>query len=257
MPFCPQCGKEVSETDRFCPNCGAQLVGKEERVPPEAVKEAVGAIPKRGAMEALNKGVSIISAQPTVLVPALLGAVISAVLSSVASWYFGWGWWLLFFGGPGFFASLIISLLLILIGGIIAYILSFASLDMSRDAYLNQELNLSKSFNYVIGRIWTFIVASIVGAILAITIILLPVANLMIVIIVVDETGIEDAISKALKVLGDRLVDVIIILIIVIVVGLILYMIPYVGSILLTALGVLSALAFIDIYFDYKRTKPY
>ena len=236
MPFCPQCGKEVSETDRFCPNCGAQLVGKEERVPPEAV----GAIPKTGATEALNKGVSIISAQPTVLVPALLGAVISAVLSSIASGIIGpFGW-----------------LLLMFIGGLIAYILNFASLDMSRDAYLNQELNLSKSINYVLKRLLTFIVASIVGAILGITIILIPVVFLMFVIIIVDETGIGDAISKALKVLGDRLADIII-LVIVAIVGGVLGLIPYIGSILAAVIGVLVGLAFIDVYFNYKKTKPY
>jgi len=46
MPFCTQCGKEVDETDRFCPNCGAQLVGREEEGPPEAVKEDVGVAQK-------------------------------------------------------------------------------------------------------------------------------------------------------------------------------------------------------------------
>jgi len=257
VPFCPNCGKEVSETDRFCPSCGALLISKE--APPEAVKEAAGAIQKTGAMEALNKGVGIISAKPMVLMPALLGAVISAVLSTVASLYFiGWGlaWLFLGLGGPGV-VSLFIGLLLLLIGGIIAYILFFASLDMSRDAYLNQELNLSESINYVIKRIGTFIVASIVGAILAITIILIPVAILMFVIIVVDETGIGDAVSKALKVLGDRLADVIILLIIAIVVGFILGLIPFVGSILSAAFNVLIALAFIDIYFNYKKTKTY
>jgi len=194
-----------------------------------------------------------------VFLPAVLGAVISAVLSSIASLYFiGWGWWWLSgLGGPGFFASLAAGLLLMLIGAIIAYVLNFASLDMSRDAYLNQPLNLSKSINYVISRIGTFIVASIVGAILAVTVILIPVAVLMFVIIVVDETGIGDSLSKAIKVLMDRLADVIILLVIAIVAGFVLGLIPFVGSILVAALNVLIALAFITVYFDYKRARTH
>jgi len=31
MPYCPRCGKEVSEDERFCPSCGVDL--KAERVP--------------------------------------------------------------------------------------------------------------------------------------------------------------------------------------------------------------------------------
>ena len=28
MPYCPKCGREVSEDARFCPNCGADLAGR-------------------------------------------------------------------------------------------------------------------------------------------------------------------------------------------------------------------------------------
>jgi len=31
MPYCPRCGKEVSEEEKFCPSCGVDL--KAERVP--------------------------------------------------------------------------------------------------------------------------------------------------------------------------------------------------------------------------------
>ncbi|MCJ7631595.1 zinc ribbon domain-containing protein [Candidatus Bathyarchaeota archaeon] len=229
MPYCLNCGREVGETENFCSNCGAQIIGKAEKVPAEAPKVGV----QTGAMEALSKGVTIITAKPMVLMPALLGAVISAVLS---------------FGGE-------FDILLTLIGAIISYVLSFAALDMSRNAYLNQELNLSKSIHYVIKRIGTFIVASIVGALLAITIILAPVAVLMFVIIVVDETGIGNAASRALKVLGARLVEIIILIVIAIIADIILGLIPFVGSILVVAFNVLIALAFIDIYYGYKRTE--
>lgn len=253
MPFCPNCGKEVGAVEKFCPNCGTQLVGKEEtKTGPQVPTVSAKAVERVGAVEALTKGVNIIIAKPMVLVPALLGAIISAVLSSVASLYFGWGFW--FAQSPVTVASLMIGGLLVLIGGIVGYILNFASLDMSRDAYLNQELNLSKSISYVLRRIGTFIVASIVGAILAITVILIPVAVLMFVIIILDETGIGNAMSGAFKVLGARLVDVIILLIISIVADVILGFVPFIGSILVAAFNVAIALAFIHIYLDYKKT---
>jgi hypothetical protein len=229
MPFCPNCGRNLGETEKFCPNCGAQIISKDEKIPTEASKSKA----QMGAMGALNKGINIIITKPMVLMPALLGAVISAVLS---------------FGGT-------LGILLTLIGAIISYLLSFASLDMSRNAYLNQELNLTKSINYVIQHIGTFIIASIVGALLAITIILAPVAVLMFVIIVVDQTGIVNAISRALKVLGAKLVDIIILFVIAIVADIILGLIPFAGSIFVAAFNVLIALAFIDIYYDYKRTE--
>ncbi|MFW9928830.1 MAG: zinc-ribbon domain-containing protein [Candidatus Thorarchaeota archaeon] len=28
MPFCPNCGNQLSETEKFCPNCGAAQGGK-------------------------------------------------------------------------------------------------------------------------------------------------------------------------------------------------------------------------------------
>lgn len=33
MPFCPSCGKEVSEDTKFCPECGQRIVGHQEPRP--------------------------------------------------------------------------------------------------------------------------------------------------------------------------------------------------------------------------------
>jgi hypothetical protein len=100
-----------------------------------------------------------------------------------------------------------------------------------------------------------FILASIIGAILAITIILIPVVILMFVIMVIDETGIGDSISIAFKVLGNRLGDIIILIIIAIVGSFVLSLIPFIGSILVAGFTVLVGLAFIDIYYNYKKTE--
>ena len=125
---------------------------------------------------------------------------------------------------------------------------------MSRDAYTNQPLDLGRSINYVFSRIVTFILASILGAILSITIILAPIATLMFVILVLDETGIGNALSKAFDVAVNRLVDIIILVVIGFVVGLILNLVPLIGGLLNSLFEVVIGLAFIHIYYHYRKT---
>ena len=223
----------------------------------QAASGPTSAVPElRGAVDALTRSARIIAAKPMVLAPALIGAVISAVFSGIASIFYGAGSYLFSAQNPAFIASSVVGALLALSGAIASYILGFASLDMARDAYLNKELNLSESVSYVIGRIVIFIVASIVGAILAVVSlgILIPVVVLMFVIMVVDETGIGDGISRAFGFLSHRLLDVLIIFVVSIIASVILGLIPIVGTILVAAMNVLIALALIHVYYDYKRS---
>jgi len=88
-----------------------------------------------------------------------------------------------------------------LASSIISFILGFASIDMSRDAYFKQPLELGRSVNYVVGRFFEFLLAAIVGGLLSITIILIPVVIFMFVIMVLDETGMWDSFSSALDVI--------------------------------------------------------
>lgn len=124
---------------------------------------------------------------------------------------------------------------------------------MSRDAYFDAPLNLRGSVNYVLGRIGIFIVASIVGAIMSITIILIPAVILMFVVMVVDETGIGNSLSRAFSVLSRELGDVLLLLVVSIVGSFILGIIPFIGDLLATALRVIIGLAFIDLYYLYKK----
>ena len=252
MTKCPKCGIEQQDVAEFCSNCGTKLLRREGEQAP--ISPMVGGPETRGAIDALTRSAGIIAAKPMVLAPALIGAIVSAVLSGIASILYGTGSSLFSVQNPAFLASGVVGVLLALVGGIVSYVLSFASLDMARDAYLNKELNLSESVSYVIGRIGVFIVASIVGAILAITVILIPVAVLMFVIMVVDETGIGNGISKAFGFLSRRLMDVLIIFVVSIVASIILGLIPIIGAILVVAMNVLIALALIHVYYDYKRS---
>lgn len=185
--------------------------------------------------------------KPMVFVPTLLGGVISAIIGWIAT-SLGYAYGRVGFGG---FAAL--SILFGLIGGFFVYILSFASIDMGRDAYLNRPLSLGESIGYVLKRIVTFILASIVAVLMAITVILIPVVSLMFVIMVIDETGITTSLSRAFSLLGAELRDIIVIILVSIVGSLIINYVPIISGLLQSALNVVVNLAFIDMYYRYKR----
>ena len=251
MSYCPRCGKEVVEEDIYCKNCGENLRK------PEGPTVTPGQV---GAMDHLTTGFRLATGKPMVFAPALIGGIISLLISRTSSglmgahrWQFWQSWGEIPFSDPRFSSLFLLGGLISLIGSIITYILNFASIDMSRDAYLDQPLDFMGSINYVLRRIFTFIGASIVGAFLSITIILIPVVILMFVILVIDETGIGNAISKAFSVLTRDLGDIIIILIVAIVGSIVLGLVPFISSLLTACLNVIIGLAFIDIYFQYKR----
>ncbi len=253
MPYCPSCGNEIGEEERYCPHCGESLRKSEwdER-------RGVSSAPA-GAMDHLSTAFRLAKEKPMVFAPAVIGGIISTLISlstrgvtGFSRWQYWQDWGSAPFNAPAFTSLFLFAGLITLVGSIIAYILNFASIDMSRDAYLDKPLNLMESINYVLSRIITFIVASIIGAIMSITIILIPVVIIMFVILVIDETGIGDAISKAFSVITSDLGDIIIVLVVAIVGSIALGAVPLIGSLLSVCLNVIIGLAFIDIYFHYK-----
>jgi hypothetical protein len=182
--------------------------------------------------------------KPMVFLPTIIGALIGIFIS-----YIGRGTSLI--TGPTNF--LFSGGILALIGLFITFILHFASIDMSRDAYLNQPIDLTPSINYVFSRFLILFLASIVGVILSITLILIPLVSLMFVIMVIDEAGITSSLREAFKVLGADLGDVIIILLVSIIGSIIVGFIPLIGGLLRAALEVIISLAFIDLYYSYKK----
>jgi hypothetical protein len=238
--FCPQCGTEVDDTDTFCPGCGTNL--KAGATPPPVQPSVEPFEPrqeKRSATEHLKIAVEVARSQPMVFVPAIISGIINMVISQSIHWGQMYG---------------TMGLVLNIISGIISFIFSFASLDMSRDAYGRQPLDLSSSINYVIGRFVPLVIAAIVGAVMSITIILIPVVIIMNVIIVLDETTFTDAISKSFKVLGKELGDVILIIIVTIVGAIVLAFVPFICDLLIAALNVVIGIAYIDLYTNYKST---
>lgn len=236
MPYCPKCGAEFVEGQKYCPSCGQVLEG--------GGRERVRRPSKVGAMEHLSLGFNLAMAKPMIFAPVLVGGIISIIIDNL--------------GGSrldltGFAPILFFASIVSIIGSIITFVLNFATIDMARDAYVDEPLDLRRSFNYALSRIGTFFIASIVAALLSLTIVLIPMAILMVVIIVMDETGIMDAISKAFGVFTKDLGDVIIVFVAAIVGNTLLGWAPLVGGLLIACYGVVLDLAFIDIYHHYKK----
>lgn len=236
MPFCPNCGIEFEGDPAFCPSCGHSLKSSSGRPSRETGDARAG--------DHLSLGFNLALAKPMVFAPVIIGGLISSAIRV-------WGRQPL--SQSGFVPVVLIGSLISIVGAVVSFILNFATIDMARDAYMDEPLDLGRSFSYAAGRIVTFFIASIVAGILSITIILIPVAILMMVIIVMDETGIVDALGRAFGVLGKDLGDIIVILIVAIIGYAILGWVPLIGGLLTSCFSVVLDLAFINVYDHYQR----
>jgi hypothetical protein len=240
--FCHNCGAEVEEGIKFCSQCGARL--DQTETPPSQSFSTTGknytGTPRGGekrAIEHVTTGYNVAFEQPMVFLPPIISGVLGAIVS------YG-----LYNFGMGDTLSTILGLAI----SMFSFILNFASIDMSRDAYYKKPLDLMDSISYVTSRFFIFLLAAIFGGLLSITIILIPVVLFMFVIMVLDETGIMDAFQKAISVLRSDLVDVLLIIILSIVASLIISYVPIVSTLLNAVINVIIGIAFIDIYATYK-----
>jgi hypothetical protein len=233
LPYCPKCGAQVEGEYAVCPICGEQLKGPKRQARPTGAR----------ASDHLSLAYRIASSKPMVFAPVLLGSLISTLVNPD-----GWSPLDPSSYSPVFFVAALLSLA----GSVLVYLLNFASIDMARDAYVGERLDLGSSMNYVVGRIGTFIVASIVGVLLSITIILIPVSIFMFVIIVMDETSVGTAVSRAWSVITRDIGDVTVIILASIIGTILLSFVPLIGGLLTACLGVVIDLAFISVYENYR-----
>ena len=203
-------------------------------------------IPDRNIVGAnhLRSGFQIALSKPILFVPALL-----AILFDTLFWVITPSEGVIY---PQFTYSMSLFALLYIPYIVVFTFLNFIGIDMSRDAYLDTPLSPGGSSRYVLRRIGTFVAAMLIGLFLMMTIVLIPVANLMFLIIVIEETGIRSSVSKALSVCRENLGDIIVLCILSIAPSWFLVHLPNISRLVTSALGVVINLAFIDLYFSTK-----
>jgi len=170
--------------------------------------------------EALSKGVDTSTKNPSLFFPSLAPIVIQLLFLILAyvvfptryGWYPYLYWevpnvWLIW--GGYFIASIILFIALCM------------SVDMANDAINKRPMNMKKSMNLVTGKLGTLFLAAIIAGILSFTIILIPVALLIIVIAIIEGTDAIESTKRSFNFFVKNLGELIIFLIILIVVGII------------------------------------
>jgi hypothetical protein len=270
VPFCPNCGKEAPEEATFCERCGERI--------PDLKSERVGVEwtpPRRGLTNHLMAALGILREKPIVFVPEIAGAVVSMVLTRIWGvvgrptgmldlWeeYIGpdWGVVSVVNGYPDvppdywgmLFQFMIGGFLFIVVLDLISKVFTFATIDMARDAYLGNEVDLGRTAGYVRSRIGLFLFAAFVGLLVQLTFVLIPLSILYLVVLVVENAGIRASLSKSFK-LGIENFRTVTGLIILWIVSFLLFdMVPYVSEITRAIPGVVLYVALIDLHNESK-----
>jgi hypothetical protein len=239
--FCHNCGTTVEEGTKFCSQCGVDLTQFDTDQTSTGEEQSFNEIPRsgdKGAIDHITIGYQVAFEQPMVFLPPIISGILGAITSYGLSNI-----------GFGEFSSTLIGLII----SMLSFILNFASIDMSRDAYYKQPLDLMESIGYIASRFFVFLLAAIFGGLLSITIVLIPVVLFMFVIMVMDETGIMDAFQKALSLIRSDLMDVLAIIVISIVATFMISFVPYISTLLNAVINVILGIAYIDIYATFKK----
>ena len=237
--FCHNCGATVEEGNQFCSNCGTDQQASTNLSSNSSIYSGTPRGEEKSALDHITTGYQVAMEQPTVFIPSLISGVLGVLVTYLT------------YDLVGSTLSLILSLTV----SIFSFILSFASTDMSRDAYYKQPLDLMSSVNYVTGRFTDFVLAAIFGGLLSITIVLIPVVVFMFVIMVMEEVGIMDALKQSITVIQSEFVDVLLVIFVSIITSLIISYVPVGHELLDSLVDVIIGIAFIDIYAMYKVKK--
>lgn len=200
--------------------------------------------------DSISKGIDTSIKHPILFIPSLAPMIVTILFSLLA-----------IIALPFSLGFVIAGYLLALIVGFIAMLVT---VDMANDAAGQQIPNLSKSINTVTSRFGVLLVAAIIAALCAITVILIPVALFIVTIAIVDQTSAGESTSRAfsfvLKNLGEVIVFFIIVIVIDIIFGFVFALIPVIGWFLGAVFQWLSVVVFtvasVHFYRDLERAAP-
>jgi len=271
VPFCPNCGKEAPEEATFCRRCGERI--------PDLKAEGVGVEwtpPRRSLVNHIKAALSLLRTKPIIFVPEIAGAFVSMALTRLWGlvgrptgmldlWdeYLGQEWGVITVANgypdipPGFLGTLfqymIGGFLFLIVLDMISKLFTFATLDMARDAYMENDVDLGTTAGYLRSRIGLFIFAAFVSLLVQATFVLIPLSILFFVVLVVEDAGIRDSLSKGFR-LGIENFGTVTGLMVLWVVSFILFdMIPYVSEIARAIPNVILYVALIDLLHQSER----
>lgn len=212
--------------------------------------------------ESISKGIDISMKNPILFVPYAVPVIVQLIFGVLAYTLSVRYFYNIQYFDVGLYMG--ISLLGSLIAAILGFIAGCMLVDMSNDAINGRSIDLRKSFNLVMGRIGTLIIAAIIAALCSITVILLPIAIFIIVIAILEEIDAIESTRKAFNFVANNLSEVIVFMIIVIVVGAIasfgLSFIPvagpFIGAIVNWFLNAIFTVSAVYFYISLRPPPP-
>jgi hypothetical protein len=211
--------------------------------------------------EALSKGVDSSIKNPILFIPSLVPIVIQLLFLLLAYVIFP-----IRYNIFGLVSGVLPNPWLIWAGYFIAALFGFVAscmvVDMVNDKIDGLQINLNKSFNVVLNRIGTLILAAIIAAFCFITFILIPVVLFIITIAMIEGTGAIDSTKKAFDFVIKNLGEVIVFILIVVVAdiilsfgfGLIPFIGAYIGAIISWLAGVVFTVSSVHFYLALRKT---
>ena len=216
--------------------------------------------------ESISKGIDVSTKNPVLFAPSLAPIAVHLVFLVLAYIVFpyrglGWDW----FRG-GLYEITVPNSYLVWGGMFIAFILGFiaecVTVDLANDVLQKQPPNLNKSLNAVTSRLGVLIVAALIAAICAITVILIPIAFFIIAIAIIEKLDAIESAKRAFDFVITNIGEVIVFFIIVIVIDVIFVFVftmipvvgPYLGMVIQWILYAVFTTSAVCFYLSLRQT---
>jgi hypothetical protein len=259
MPYCPHCGKEVPEDAKYCESCG------------EAIITNIPRAEQKGLIEHIKSGIIFAVANPVIFIPEALaglwGKVMVWVFTQVGSFFDLESWYNSYYPQlttaayqvqdyenlpPEVWQFALTILLLSIIWVTVSGLFTFTLVRTIWNIHKYENPDLVESFRYVGSRFGRLFLAAFIGNILTATIILIPAVLYMYAVMVVDETGIREGLSKGFSTSLKRLGASVVLIAAYFGLKLLFDYIPYAGDILFAVPGSIITVIFVDLYLSSK-----